>query len=166
MNSVSSILTHLDEALGEGSDTTEIGQIMRSVQRTLAGVEELPLMIGKLLSDILAEIAPILSNVNALLAQLNDPDGLIHTVLDTDREVYTGLVEILGSVSGMLENLDRTVAFIPGQLPQIAGLITELRMTLRTAEDALTAVINNPLLRGGVQERPEHRPTGPRNIRF
>jgi phospholipid/cholesterol/gamma-HCH transport system substrate-binding protein len=101
-----------------------------------------------------------------MLAQLNEPDGLLYTLLDTDGEVYTSLVEALGSVSGILENLDRTAAFIPGQLPQVAGLITELRITLRTAEDALTAVVNHPLLRGGVPERPENRTIGPRDIRF
>ena len=173
MNRVSSLLGYLDVALGPGTDETEIGLIVGSIQRTLAGVEVLPDEVNVLLNDVnvllgelRAEINPILSNLGALTAELSDPDGLISTALDTEGDIYTSLVDSLGSLSGMLDNLDRTTAFLPTQLPQIAGLITELRVTLRTAEEMLIAVTNNPLLRGGVPERPEPRTTGPRNIGF
>ena len=68
----------------------------------------------------------------------------------------------------MLDNLEKTTAFLPSQGPQIAGLLVELRGTLRTAEDTLTALNNNPLLRGGVPPRVETQSgaASPRNIRF
>ena len=166
MNRVSSILAHLDEALGMGTDDTEIGQIVASIQRTLAGVESLPPTLDRMINEIRMELRPILANIGALTARLNDPDGLVYTVLDTEREVYISLVQSLNSLSGILDNLDRTTAFLPGQLPQLAGLLADLRVIVRTAEDVLTAVANNPLLRGGVPERQENRTTGPRDIRF
>ena len=166
MNRASSILAHLDEALGMGTDDTEIGQIVGSIQRTLAGVESLPPTLDRMINEIRMELRPILANIGALTARLNDPDGLVYTVLDTEREVYISLVQSLNSLSGILDNLDRTTAFLPGQLPQLAGLLADLRVIVRTAEDVLTAVANNPLLRGGVPERQENRTTGPRDIRF
>jgi phospholipid/cholesterol/gamma-HCH transport system substrate-binding protein len=166
MDELNQLLANVNVALGEGTDTTEIGQMIGSVQRTLTGVEELPGTLDRTINQIRMEIRPILANIGALTAQLVQPDGLVFTVLDTEREVYTGLVQSLGSLSGILESLDRTVAFIPGQLPQLAALIADVRVTLRTAEDALIAITNNPLLRGGVPERPDNRTTGPRDIRF
>jgi phospholipid/cholesterol/gamma-HCH transport system substrate-binding protein len=166
LDEVNQLLANVNVALGPGTDTTEVGQIVGSIQRTLAGVEDLPNTVDQLIAEVWAELRVTLVNVNDIIAELNQPDGLLYTILDTDREVYTSLVQSLGSVTGILDNLDRTTAFIPSQLPQIAGLITEVRITLRTVEDLLIAVANNPLLRGGVPERPEHRATGPRNIRF
>ena len=164
MNRVNAILEDVNlisalfsEALGEGNTDTEIGKIMGSVVQLMAGLE-----------DIGSEITPILADIGGLTSALNEPDGLLYTALDTEGDVYLNLVQSLSSVSGILDNLDRTTAFIPGQLPQIAGLIFELRATLVAAEDVLIALTNNPLLRGGVPERLEvqSRDTSPRNIRF
>jgi len=175
MNRVSSILAQLDEALGPGSDITQIGKIVGSVQKTLAGAEALPDTVDrslneavKTIGDLQAELKPILANISDLTTELNDPSGLLYTVLDTDKDVYQNLVKSLKSVSDILENLDRTTAFIPSQLPQLAGLIMDLRVTMKSAEDVLVALTNNPLLRNGVPSRPESQGsgTGPRDIRF
>ena len=157
LEDVNEITSLLAEALGEGSDTSEIGKIMGSVQKTLAEVE-----------DIGTELAPMMADLAGLTAALNEPDGLLYTVMDTEGEVYLNLVDSLGSVTSILQSLERTTAFIPGQLPQIAGLIFELRGALVAAEDVLIALTNNPLLRGGVPERQEVQSSGtnPRNIRF
>ena len=163
---VSSILTQLDEALGVGSDTTEIGQIIGSIQKTLTGVEAIPETVNRMLESINAQLRPILANVNTIMDELNNPDGLLYSVLDTDKDVYTSLVNSLNSISAILDSLDKTVAIIPSQVPQLVGLITELRATLRTAEDVLTALTNNPLLRGGIPARAETRGRAPRNISF
>jgi len=175
LSRVSSIMGQLDVALGEGTDDTEIGKMLRSLNNTLAGVEALPHSLDNTISALNAtingirlQLNPILANINSLTGELNDPDGLIYTVLDTDKDFYTGLVGILGSVTSMLDSLDRTVAFIPSQLPQVAGLLMDLRVTMKTAEDVLVSLTNNPLLRGGVPERVESQSSdiSPRGIRF
>jgi phospholipid/cholesterol/gamma-HCH transport system substrate-binding protein len=172
---ISSIMGQLDEALGEGSDDTEIGKMIRSLNSTLAGVEALPHSVdntinalNSTINGIRLQLNPILANINALTGELNDPEGLIYTVLDTDKDFYTGLVGILGSVTSMLDSLDRTVAFIPSQLPQVAGLLMDLRVTMKTAEDVLVSLTNNPLLKGGVPSRTESQNSdvSPRGIRF
>jgi phospholipid/cholesterol/gamma-HCH transport system substrate-binding protein len=175
LGSVSSILGLLEVALKEGTDDTEIGKIIGSLNKTLAGVEALPHSVDNTINalngtinGIRLQLNPILANLDALTGELNDPDGLIYTVLDTDKDVYTGLVGILSSVTSLLNNLDKTISFIPSQLPQIARLLIDLRATLQTADDALTAITNNPLLKGGVPNRADSQDTdiSPRSIRF
>jgi len=138
------LLAYVNEAFGPGTDATEIGQIAGSLRRTIEGLS--------------AELVPIMGSINVLTAELADPGG----------EVYTSLAESLASISSILENLDRATAFVPAQLPQLAGLIMELRSTISVAEDVLVALTNNPLLRRGVPERPQSETGGisPRNIRF
>ena len=166
MDELNQILGHVELAIGEGTSTTEIGQIVASIQRTLAGMEVLPSEINQTISEVRQELSPILANINTLSAQLSDPDGLVYSVLDTEGEIFANLLSSINSVSGILDNLDRTTAFLPTQLPQVAGLLTDIRVIIRSAEDVLTAVANNPLLRGGVPERFEQRVTGPRDIGF
>ena len=182
MNRVSSVLGQLDEALGPGTDETEIGVIVSSVRETLVGAKTLPDTIDQTLGDALgiveglqSDLKPILSNLDDILTdihsittELNDPDGLLYTVLDTDKDVYVNLVKSLEALAGILESLEKTANFIPGQLPQIAGLITDVRVALKTAEDVLVALTNNPLLRRGVPQRPDSQSggTSPRDIRF
>ena len=178
LTGVNLLLEDLKLALGEGTDTTELGQMIGSIRTTLAGVEDLQKFvdntIGGVLDPVLADVIPLLNKVvDELLAALKEPGGVL-AMVDRDGELYTGLVESLGSVSGMLSNLDGTVtdatAFLPGQLPQIAGLLTELRVTLRSVDDVLEGLANNPLLRGGITggtaDRPENQAAGPRNVRF
>jgi phospholipid/cholesterol/gamma-HCH transport system substrate-binding protein len=192
LDEVNQISIQVKEAFA-GADDTAIAQIIGGVNRTVAGAETLPGTITKtsadltgtinkttadllediddlkaMLEDELERINPIIADVNALSSKLNDPEGLVYTVLDTDEAVYTNLVSSLNSVSSILENLDRTVAFVPGQLPQIAGLIMDLRVTMKTAEDVLIALTNNPLLRRGIPQRVETQSSGtsPRDIQF
>jgi len=161
MNRANSILAQLDEALGQGSDVTKIGQTLGSLQRTATGLETLPSIV----ENVLIELRPAIANINEIAAQINDPNSLLYKVLDTDEAVYTSLVSSLTSISSILDNLDKTAA---SQLPNIAGIIMELRTTVKTAEDVLVALTNNPLLRKGVPERVESQSGGasPRNIRF
>jgi phospholipid/cholesterol/gamma-HCH transport system substrate-binding protein len=168
MGRVNSILGYLEVALGEGTDQTEIGNIIGSLNRTLAGVEVLPKSLENTINELRLQLRVILANLNALTGELNDPNGLIYTVLDTDKDFYTGLVGILGSVNTLLNDLDKTLAFLPTQLPQVARLLIDLRGTLQTADDALTAITNNPLLKGGVPSRADSQDSdiSPRGIRF
>ena len=175
LDEVYGIFSQINVAFGAGSDETEIGMIASGIRRTITGVEALPLTVDRTIEtltrtieDLGAELVPILGNVTAITTELADPDGLLFAVLDTEGEVYINLIESLYSISGILDNLDRATAFIPAQLPQLTGLILELRGTMRAAEDVLVALTNNPLLRRGVPGRPESESVGtsPRNIRF
>ena len=165
MNRVSSILAQLDEALGPGSNITEIGQIVGSVKRTVAGLEPIPPTVEDLLTELKPDLTNAIANLDAIIAQVNDPDSLVYKILDTDEDVYTNLVKSFRSVSSILDNLDKTTA---SQFPNIAGIIMELRTTIKTAEDVLVALTNNPLLRRGVPEKVEGQTSGtsPRDIQF
>ncbi|MDR1286850.1 MAG: MlaD family protein [Treponema sp.] len=168
---ISTLTAQVTDAL-EGSESTSMGRIVGNAERTMAGIEsmtaELPEMIGESLSSVLEQIHPIITNLDELSAKLNDPDGSVSLMLRSDGEVYTNLVSTLNAVSGTMRNLERTSAFLPTQLPQLAVIISDFRNVLKGAEDVLTALSNNPLLRNGIPERLETRSggTSPRDIPF
>ncbi|MDR2758923.1 MAG: MlaD family protein [Spirochaetaceae bacterium] len=158
---VNVILRDLDEVLVEvneavaGTDKTSLG-------RTLGGIDEL---VNVSLDPILRDIKNISGDLEILAAQLIEPEGLIFTVLDTEGSVYTNLESSLQSISGTLRNLEKATAVLPSQVP---GIVSELRDVLKSAEDVLTALLNNPLLKKGVPSPVEVQTNGtnPRDISF
>jgi len=154
---VGTLLTTVNEALA-GTDSTSLGRTVKELEGTIAGfrqlAEKLPEDIDDTLSRLMAQIDPILGNVKVLSDQIAAPEGLVMTTLESE-EIYNSLVSSLDSVSGILQSLDKTVQFIPSQLPQIGVIISDLQITLRTVQDVLTALTNNPLLRRGIPERKE-----------
>ena len=88
--------------------------------------------------------------------------------MDGNGPIYTNLDASLASIAGILRNLERTAAFIPPKLPQVARLIEELDEVLQGAEDLLVSLRNNPLLKKGFPERQGNQSggTGVRDISF
>ncbi|MDR1787265.1 MAG: MlaD family protein [Treponema sp.] len=176
LNRVSSVLDIANRTLIDvdnafkGTDTTSLGRIVGSLETTLSGAKGLPSTVNTTLADVnlilesvagtIAAVQPVLADVKTLTAKLNDPSGLVYTVLDTNAPVYQNLVNSLSSLSNMLKSLDKTISFVPGQLPQVGGLLQDLRTTLASVEDVLTALANNPLLKKGVPERVQSESSG------
>ncbi|GHV40600.1 hypothetical protein AGMMS50268_24180 [Spirochaetia bacterium] len=178
LENVNNVLVQVEEAFA-GTDATKLGQTVGNVERATAGIrqmtQDIPVdidrtvdVITNTLNTILGDLRPILANLQTLSAELSNPDGAIAAILNTDGPVYTNLSSSLVSVSGTLRNLEKTTAFLPTQMPQVAALIIEVRTVLQTAEDVLISLTNNPLLKNGVPERVETQPTGTslRDINF
>ena len=174
MNLVSSVLTNLDQTLSdlgeaiEGSDRTSLGRTMGNVETVVSGLGELPVDLEKTLNQLMNQINPILANLQNLTDTMSDPSSSIMDFMDTDGPLYTGITDALVSISGILRNLEKTSDFIPAQLPQVAALLSDLYIALRTAEDVLVAISNNPLLKGGIPVHKETYPGGarPRDLEF
>ncbi|MDR2965732.1 MAG: MlaD family protein [Treponema sp.] len=96
---------------------------------------------------------------------LADPNGTIMRALDGDGPIYNELISMLRSVSGILEDINRSTHVLPSQLPVI---LNDLSIGLREIQDLLVAISNNPLLKGGIPERVETGPGGAsqRNLEF
>jgi phospholipid/cholesterol/gamma-HCH transport system substrate-binding protein len=172
INRAGTLLATLNDTLAEvqdalvGTDRTSIGRTMIEVELAARGLrvmsQRLPDDLEGTLGRIMAQIEPLLKNLNTLSTQIADPDGSIMSILDSNGTVYTDLTASLDAISATLRNLEKTSAFIPAQLPQVALLLSDLHTALKTAEDVLVALTNNPLLKGGIPPRGETRAGGAR----
>jgi len=120
------------------------------------------------LAKITEQVIDIADTVTDITQQASDPSGVIMTFLEGEGPIYGSIVSAVSSLAGIVESLDKTAEFIPAQLPQIAGIIGEVNTVMRSVQDILISVANNPLLRGGIPERTETGPVGanPRNLGF
>jgi phospholipid/cholesterol/gamma-HCH transport system substrate-binding protein len=168
------LIADLNADLGpDEAHTTEVGKVMGGIRTTVSDFPQtLDNTIDGVLNPILAELRPLLNKVDGLLATLNEPGGVIpmldgNGALNETIDSLPGLIDRLNDavapLPGLIENLNGTTASLPGQLPII---LTQLRTVLRSVDDVMVGLANNPLLRGGVPERPVTQTTGPRDIRF
>jgi phospholipid/cholesterol/gamma-HCH transport system substrate-binding protein len=166
LGDVGSLLATVDGAVkgssSGGPDTsTELGRILGDVGETLEGVKALPGSIDSLLADL----DPILGNINTLVGRLSE-EGLVSVALDEDA--LGSFDASLQSLSGILKNLEDTSAFLPAEVPQIVRLISGLEGTLKSVDELLISLKNNPLLRKGIPDQVNTESTGlnPRDISF
>ncbi|MDR0503073.1 MAG: MlaD family protein [Treponema sp.] len=167
----------------KSADDLAIGQILINVNDVIGGVKNIvdPLslrvdpvlgevqsllaQVQALIDDLNKQLNPILADVGTLTDQLSQPSGTVMSILDGEGLVYKDLLTLLESVTGILVNLEKTSDVLPAQIP---GLLLDINAALRTAQDVLVSLTNNPLLKGGVPVRKETGPAGanPRNLEF
>ncbi|GHV08978.1 hypothetical protein FACS189485_21080 [Spirochaetia bacterium] len=178
LSRVNTLLENMNTVLIEvegaftGTDATSLGRTMGNVEQAArdipADFTRTADTIAETLDTILGDLRPTLANLEKLSADLANPEGTVAAILNADGEVYTNLVSALSAVSGTMRNLEKTTAFLPAQMPQVAAMITEVRIVLDSIDKVLISLTNNPLLKNGVPGRVETQPTGTslRDINF
>jgi len=153
LNQVMSILETVNLSISgtAGSEEVPLNQIISNI----VGVTDDVRGVTQTLSE---ELKPLIANIESITNMISDPNSAVNSILNSDGPLYSNLEKAIESLAGIIESLNKTAEFIPAQLPQIGVLISELNMTIRSVQDVLTAVANNPLLKGGI---PEHTETGP-----
>ncbi|MDR0670034.1 MAG: MlaD family protein [Treponema sp.] len=163
---VETLARDLSEAF-EGTGDTTLGRTLSNIEETSQSLTEIPVMVQSTLDQLVrtvdqiaVSVQPILTDLQTISENLSDPDSSVSRILDSKGPVYTSLVSTLESVSGTVKSVEKTAAYVPAQLPQITVMLEEAQRVLRSVEDTLTAVLNNPLLKNGVGNRVENQPTG------
>jgi phospholipid/cholesterol/gamma-HCH transport system substrate-binding protein len=165
LQNVNAVLQDAGDAIA-GTDATALGRIIGGVEETITSVSDLASNVDVELSPILHEIQSTVSSLNTAISslneKLNDPDGLLSSLLAADGVMFNDLENSLQSLSTTLNNIEK----ISGT--QASGLIEELRVTISSAEDVLESLKNNPLLKKGFTEdvNAESGGNSPRDISF
>jgi phospholipid/cholesterol/gamma-HCH transport system substrate-binding protein len=166
LENVNNLTMELNGAFAGNSDST-LGRTMGNIETATEGLAEIPPMLRETMAALQADIdrimesaQPILANLRLVSEDLSNPNGTVAQVLDAEGPVYINLASTLESVSGAMDSLEKTAAYVPAQLPQITVMINEVQDVLNSVEDVLTAVLNNPLLKNGVGKKVQNQPTG------
>ncbi|GHV80299.1 hypothetical protein AGMMS49944_20900 [Spirochaetia bacterium] len=188
LGNINGMVTQLRAAF-RGADTsgrpddTALGRTMASVEGAVKDASSLIRNVDGSLAPILVDVDELVVKINGILVQaqsllgdlkvvsteLANPDSLVLTALNTDGAVYTNIEKALSGLAGTLTNIEATTAYLPAQvMPQVMGLITQVREALISVEDVLTSLRNNPLLKNGIPERIQRGNGGssPRNVTF
>jgi len=162
INQVGITLGKLNEALGEGRDENKLTAILDNV---VAILTDLQVLMGKLSGDldiekIMSDLSPALANFRELTEKITEPDNAVMSFLNSEGDIYGNLDKTLEAASGALQQLEGTMGDIHTQTPQLAAAFSRLLTALKSANQVLESVKNNPLLKGGIPEQKETRAGG------
>ena len=172
-NLVSAGMVELPETSSDAiaNIVNQVNELLETINSSIVGPNKDDPLLPQIISGvndtvftISVMLNPILGNIDSVAGKLSDPSGPVMSILDSDS-IYDDLTSSLDSISHILDNLDKTSNLLPSQVP---GLLADLNVALRTAQDVLVALTNNPLLRRGVPQRTETSPgtANPRNLDF
>jgi phospholipid/cholesterol/gamma-HCH transport system substrate-binding protein len=145
-----------------------VNRTLTEVNRAIAGQAAGPL--GSIVGDAsiaAANARAITQNLEITTEALRDPTGIVprlldakgslKTLLDDKNALYDSIVSSVVELQKTLDNLQRITGSVNGQMPAIALTIDQGQAAIKQAQDVLTGLKNNPLLKGGIPERVEQQ---------
>ena len=93
-----------------------------------------------------------------LVPKLLDAKGSLKTILDDKNALFDGISGSIAELQKTLKNIQDVSASLKGDMPAIAVAIDEGRTAIKQAQDVLTGLKNNPILKGGIPARTEQVP--------
>jgi phospholipid/cholesterol/gamma-HCH transport system substrate-binding protein len=147
-------LVRLDRRLMGPDDGTDAG--------LLATVDETTGQFGDLaaqLNTISVRLMPLLESLTALAQNLEDPEGLVPTLLGdegTAARLFRDEGELYQNLLDTMTELHELMVFLRESTPEISVLMDETTGVMIESEQVLQGLKNNPLLRGGIPPRTDH----------
>ncbi|MBB5225736.1 MCE family protein [Treponema ruminis] len=148
----------------EGQEDS-IGVLMKKISSIMDNVNSLLANINSALSDndeastpikqIVKNVDEITKNLSLFTNSINSEDGAVPSLLG--GELSSDVSDVLKNISVVSEELSSIAGsadtIIDTALPEVDQILIKLNSTLVEAQDVLTGVKNNPLIRGGVPDR-------------
>jgi phospholipid/cholesterol/gamma-HCH transport system substrate-binding protein len=167
-------LTEINRALA-GQSSGPLGSIVASASDAVSHADSMVADVSEQAKVLVAKANVLVDSVNAITKNLEatteairDPTGLVpklldakgsvKTLLDDKNALYDSINGSIGELQKTLKNVQDISSSLNGQMPSIAVTIDEGRAAIKQAQDVLTGLKNNPILRGGIPARNEQVP--------
>jgi phospholipid/cholesterol/gamma-HCH transport system substrate-binding protein len=161
-NSVTRVLNDVGSAV-EGKSNNQLAELLTKVRTTMDQVTNIVTTSAGNANDLMAGLNGVTKHVDALMAQIQDPRGLIpklfdpqgslKTLLDDKNVLFNQITSILGQVNSTLVEVKGLTAYLNRSTPQISSLVEDTRQTIKKTGDVMEGLSNNPILRGGIPEQ-------------
>jgi phospholipid/cholesterol/gamma-HCH transport system substrate-binding protein len=149
------IVTNASDAVGHADGM--IADVSSQAKQLLAKANGLVDSVGAIAKNLEATTAAI-RDPTGLVPKLLDAKGSLKTLLDDKNALYDSINGSIGELQRTLKNVQEISSSLSGQMPSIAITIDESRAAIKQAQDVLTGLKNNPILRGGIPARSEQAP--------
>lgn len=133
---------HGDAAMA--SSFRNIQEITRKLDSTLSDVNRI--------TGSLAVLAADLEDPTGLIPTLLDPSGSLDTLLNDNNVLWNQITSILNQIDSTFANLNTLTSDLQKVSPQIAVAMEEVIMSLKDAQKVMEGLKNNPMLKNGISE--------------
>jgi phospholipid/cholesterol/gamma-HCH transport system substrate-binding protein len=167
-------LTEINRALA-GQSSGPLGSIVNNASDAVSHADKMVADVSAQATALVTKANLLVDSVNAITKNLEatteairDPTGLVPklldakgslaTLLDDKNVIYDSINASVGELQKTLKNVQDISSSLSGQMPSVALTIEEGRTAIKQAQDVLTGLKNNPLLKGGIPARTEQLP--------
>jgi phospholipid/cholesterol/gamma-HCH transport system substrate-binding protein len=151
IKSLNSTLSTIDNTL-KGDQEGPLMDIMKETYSVLAALDESLQNLGGITAHI-EEMSAELTETQGLVKKLLDPKGSVALLLD-DEELYRNIVGIMSELEKSVAEISSFAGYVNSQQPNITALLKEGEATMDESQAVMEGLQNNPLLRGGISEKP------------
>ncbi len=162
-------LTEVNRALA-GQSSGPAGKIVSELSSAASRADAMIANLSRQSEELLDSVNAIARNIESFTSEIEDPTGLVprlfdakgslKTLLDDKNALYSRIASSVSELQKAMQNIQGITAALNREMPSISLTIEEGRAAIKQAQDVLTGLKNNPLLRGGIPERPERQPPG------
>ena len=169
INNVNLLVTDLNGIL-DGTKTesplsetiSEINTILNQVSMFLAGDDSVPLSkIVDSLNVPINKLNKILTDVNGVVNQFQDTQGLIPRLLESE-ESQGAIDSLFTSLNQTITDINTISSSLGNNMPQITVILTQVQTLIKQVQDVVVALKNNPLIKGNATERAEQTSATPK----
>ncbi len=160
LGQVEGLVRNLDRLLVR-MDQELTGQAEQPGEGLLATVDETLQEFGDLarrFEALTLGVDPLLESLTILAQQLEDPHGLIPTLMGNEgsaAQFFQDNAQLYQNLLSTMAELQEMMVFLKGTTPDLSVLLDETTSMLVESEQVLQGLKNNPLLRGGIPPQTE-----------
>lgn len=155
-------ITELNRAIA-GQSSGPLGSIVTDASHAVSSADAMVASLSSQAKELLSTVDAIANNLEKTSEAISDPTGLVprlldakgsvKTILDDDNKLYNSISGSVAELQKTLKNIQSISDSLSGEMPSIAMTIDEGRAAIKQAQDVLTGLRNNPLLKGGIPAR-------------
>lgn len=149
INEINELLAQINKLLS-GDTSIPIAGIVDQVNGTIEGINE-----------TIGSINGILGDVNSLTSDLQNTQGLVPRLLESE-ENKGAIDQLFVTVNSTLNDLNGISTTLDDEMPQISVLLSQVQVLLTQVQDVVEGVKNNPLIKGGVPDHTQKEAASPK----
>lgn len=145
------VLSNLNGTLGWVQSS--FGPVAEGAATTLDGLNgNLPALF-KQIDELLVNVNGAVVNLQVMTESLKDTNGLVPRLMG-DPALMTNIEGVVTKLNATLGQVQTILAGLNAEVPKLSSTITEVRGAIANAQDVMEGLKNNPLLKGGITEKP------------
>jgi phospholipid/cholesterol/gamma-HCH transport system substrate-binding protein len=135
----------------KGDGDGVFSSVMRNVEDVSQGLD-LSIRDINQITESLAILSAELEDPTGLIPTLLDPSGSLDTILNDDNAMWDHILNILIELEGALAGVNKLSTSIAGMSPQLALTLDETIRSLKEAQKVMEGLQNNPMLKRGISD--------------
>ncbi len=135
----------------EGKGGGAVKSIMNNADQALVSLNTALLGAQTLMTQLQTQIGGVLTQTDIVMG---DVGGITKQVNNGLPDILKKVDTIMLGLAGATRDVQKLMSGLSGEVPKVSVLLADTQKAILQAQDVMEGLRNNPLLKGGISERP------------